>query len=176
MPQRPLEARDAVAAPKRADAAFGDAVAIRPASLDDVPEIVAVINAAYLPRDGWLFGGALRTSEDDVRGEMADAHRFFVAEVDGAIAGSIRLANRTFGLLATAPHMQGRGIAPMLIAHVEEIARSEGLPVLGLDCVAEIGMPAYYEALGYRVVREEPGGRKWDATQDWTHVFMEKQL
>lgn len=176
MPQRPLEARDAVAAPVRASAAVQAAVCIRAGRLDDVPEMVSVINAAYLPRDGWLFGGALRTSEDDVRAEMADGHRFFVAEVAGVIVATIRLANRTFGLLATAPHMQGRGIAPMLIGHVEQIARSEGLATLGIDCVAEIGMPAYYAAPGYRGVREEPGGRRWDATQDWTHVFMEKQL
>jgi hypothetical protein len=44
-----------------------------------------------------------------------------------------------------------------------------------LDCVRENGLVGYYQSLGFSVIREERG-RHWEATAEWTRVYMSKPL
>lgn len=154
-------------------------VRFRPARAADVPALVALINDAYRPVDWWLFK-QLRTDADELRERLADPQaQLIIAEHDGRISGHLALWLRPdeaeFGLLATAVDLQGRGIATLLVEEAERLARDIGYAKIRLHCVQENGLPAYYASLGYRVTHEERG-RMWDATQEWTHVYMVKEL
>ena len=145
----------------------------------DVPALVALINDAYRPVDWWLFK-QLRTDASDLRERLADPQaQPIVAEHDGRIAGHLALWLRPdeaeFGLLATAVELQGRGIGTLLVEEAERRARDAGYAEIGLHCVHENGLPAYYASLGYRVTHEERG-RMWGADRDWTLVQMAKAL
>ena len=180
MPQRPLEARDAVTArAKQPDAALRARLRVRAATAADVPAIVALINAAYKERDWELFH-ELRTSEESYPSEME--RRGFdvvVAELDGRIAGHIgfRLGgdHAELGLLATAIDAQGAGIGTVLIEYAEARATAAGCAQMRLDCVRDTGMPPYYASLGYAIEREE-SGQPWNALRPFTLVYMKKEL
>jgi GNAT superfamily N-acetyltransferase len=184
MPQRPLEARGAVAADATADA--GDAaVALRLATVDDIPALLDVINPAYRRVDGHIFPQGTRMDGNDARRAIETAgSRIVVAEVDGEIAGCIQvvLAERAeFGPLATAIAHQRRGIASALIAHAEEVARDAGYRTMRLHAIEEVGWRSFYESLGYGVVDRVasdaiPGVETWGAARPFTMLRMEKAL
>ena len=82
---------------------------------------------------------------------------------------------------ATAPGMQGRGIATMLMQEAERRARDAGFDRLQLGCIRENGLQDYYESLGFSVDREErtrraPHTDATDATTEYTSVYMSKEL
>jgi GNAT superfamily N-acetyltransferase len=174
MPQRPLQARDAVAS-----ATFRDA------THDDVAALVAVINPAYKRADGHIFANP-RCNEDDLRERLGGGEsRLVVAELDGSVAGCAQFETGKdgahFGLLATALEQQGRGVARALIAHLEREALAAGCATMRIEIIGEVGLQPYYESLGYRVTAitpgdEWPGGSEWDALRPWTMVEMEKDL
>ncbi len=180
MPQRPLEARDAVGArAKQPGAQLRARLHVRAATEADVPAIVAIINAAYRERDWELFR-ALRTSEESYPSEMA--RRDFegvVAELDGRIVGHLGLDlsgdRAELGLLATAVDAQGAGIGTVLIEHAEARAHEAGHAQMRLDCVRDTGLPPYYASLGYTIEREEYG-QPWNALRAFTLVYMKKDL
>ena len=47
-------------------------VRMREAAGADIPTLVPMINAAYKPRDGWLFGDHMRVQPDDLRDEFGN--------------------------------------------------------------------------------------------------------
>lgn len=153
-----MPAPPATPRPKAPDASLRAAVTFRLAAEGDVEALAAMINEAYL-REAWLLPpprvGAAELREDVRSGRAA----VIVAEVAGVLAGSVRVSLRErdahFGLLATAPVMQGRGLASLLIARAEAYAVEQGRATMHLECAKELGMVPYYEALGYRIVAEE---------------------
>jgi ribosomal protein S18 acetylase RimI-like enzyme len=159
VPQRPIEERDAVAPrAKQPDAAVAARVRFRVGGDADVPAVVPLINEAYL-REAWLLPPP-RTTVDDLREELlTPGAALLIAEVDGALAGCVRIKQRErdtyFGLLAVAPAQQGRGLASLIVAKVEEIARRAGSEAVRLDCAKENKLPPLYESMGYIVEREE---------------------
>ena len=177
MSQRPIQARDAVTPPRTA--AGIDGLRLRDARPDDQPRIVEVINAAYKPRD-WHIFRQLRTSAEDYPFELNRRRSYgIVAELDDEIVAHVCLqihgSEAEFGLLATLPDFQGRGIARRMIDECETRARAAGCDVMALDAVREVGMQPYYESLGYVLHREEQT-EQWGAKQPWTHIFMRKSL
>ena len=171
MPQRSIKARDALT-PR--------SLAVREAHPDETPSIVGVINRAYKPRD-WFIFEQLRTSIDGYPLELERRRSVgLVGELDGAIVAHVCLhidpPEAEFGLLATAPEVQGRGIAATMIAECERRARAAGCRTMALDAVEEVGMRPYYESLGYTLVRREEHSSEWNAKVPWTHIFMSKVL
>jgi GNAT superfamily N-acetyltransferase len=192
MPQRPLEARRAVApaAAKQPDARLVDRVQLRDATGDDIPALVQLINDAYRPIDWWLFERPRVRDEAEYRDEVEAADGTgIVAELDGvAVAHAALWLNRGgawpgawIRMFATTPVMQGHGIATMLIEEAEQRARAAGFDRLQLGCVRENGLQDYYESLGFSVDREErsrrsPHAGAGDATCEYTSVYMSKEL
>jgi predicted N-acetyltransferase YhbS len=174
MPQRPIQARDAVAAAK----ALG--IIIRSARPGEIPAIVDVINRAYRPRD-WHIFQQLRTSVDSYPVELEGRRSTgLVAELGGSVVAHVCLRieppKAEFGLLATLPEFQRRGIAAIMIATCEQRAADVGCDVMALDAVEEVGMRPYYESLGYVLERSEAHSMDWNAKVPWTHIFMTKAL
>ena len=194
MPQRPLEARRAVA-PARAkqpEASLLARVVVRNATGADVPALVRLINDAYRPIDWWLFERPRVRDEADYRDELErTGGTSIIAELDGrAVAHTVLWLHRDgawpgawIGMFATAPQMQGRGIATMLMDEAERRARGAGFDRLQLGCIRENGLQDYYESLGFTVDREErtrrvphSSGDAIAATAEYTSVYMSKEL
>ncbi len=184
MPQRPLEARDAVGgvAPatraRRAADGLRASVRFRAATTDDAPGLVALINDAYL-REAWLLPPPRITVEEMLHELQDTGRRAVIADIDGALAGSVRLSRHDghlyFGLLAVASACQGRGLASLLVAEAERLARECGEAVLRLDCAKELGLPPFYESLGYAVESETPNSY-FGHKGPFTLVVMRKAL
>jgi len=94
---------------------------------------------------GWLLPPPRQTMEAYWQGVLLVPEReLFVGRLDGTIAGSAQLvrpprnneAQSLTGQLTTffvAPWARGHGLAPALVASIEEAARASGLRVLNLD-------------------------------------------
>ena len=135
-------------------------VTFRLAVLADVEALVPIINEAYM-REAWLLPPP-RTTQEELAADLALAEfRLMVAELDGELVGSIGVWLRDegpfFGLFAVAPAFQGRGLASILVGQAEQVARDAGFSCMRLECAKELGLPPYYESLGYHIEREEVG-------------------
>jgi predicted N-acetyltransferase YhbS len=153
-------------------------ITLRPATLSDIPTIVAIIHAAFQEYDGAIDppSGAHNESADQIREKMA-TDRALLALLAGQPVGCVLYRaqgdHMYFGRLAVLPEYRGRGIAGALIACVEARAREIGLPRVRLGVrVALPRLRARYERLGYCVTEE----RRHDGYDHPTYLVMEKAL
>jgi len=130
----------------------------RPATVGDVPALVALINEAYLVEQ--FFVPEPRTDEHEVA-EHLRTGTFLVAEDHGQLVGCVYVGRRGgrgyFGFLSVRPGRQGSGIGRRLVAAAEERLRGEGLDeveILVVDQRHEL-FP-FYARLGYREAGTEP--------------------
>lgn len=121
-----------------------------------------------------------------ITSRLADGRAFYVAEVDGAVAGYAtyeQFRSMNNGYRYTMEHSvylsdaaQGRGYGRILLITIEEHAREAGhksmIGVIDGDNSASI---AFHEALGYKEVGRIPqSGYKFDRFLD--ALFMQKML
>jgi ribosomal protein S18 acetylase RimI-like enzyme len=152
---------------------------IRPATLNDVPALVALVNSAFRgdsSRAGWtteadLLGG-IRVDQDRLESQVtAQGHVIFVHESDGAIVGCVHL-ERTgercyLGMLTTKPTLQGSGIGRRMVLAAEQWARTHwhAREMQMTVIVQRPELVAWYERLGYRVTGERKpfpyGDERW---------------
>ena len=191
MPQRPLEARRALA-PARAkepEPWLLERIRVRDGNDADVPALVRLINEAYRPVDWWIFERPRVRDEAEYRNELeTSGGKGIVVDLDGVpVAHAVLWLNRdqwrgaSIGMFATAREVQGKGIATILMHEAERRAREAGFDRLNLDCVRENGLPDYYESLGFTAEREKrmlahPHSNSGNATSEWTRVYMSKEL
>jgi len=88
-------------------------------------------------------------------------HVIELAYVDGELAGLIEIIPAADHLLlenlAVVPAQQRKGIGRRLMAHVEALARAQGLPLVRLYTNKAFTTNLdFYSALGYAIEREEP--------------------
>lgn len=87
---------------------------------------------------------------------IAQGVAFFVARVDGAPAGcgGVQLVGAEYGELKrmyTRPAFRGRGVARVLLAHLEGYARERGVPLLRLETgIHQHEAIGLYESWGFR--------------------------
>ena len=136
-------------------------VHVRPARPEDEESLRALDRAAW--DSSAVFPSVLaRLGSDAFFSPDHDADAHLVAELDGAVAGYVRLSPATplpesshvlqVNGLAVAPSARGHGIAAALLAATEDRAREQGaakvtLRVLGTNGVAR----RVYERAGYVV-------------------------
>lgn len=123
---------------------------IRPATLEDLPDIVRIEAAAFEP--------SRRSSRRSLRRALKSPfQRVLVLESGEALAGylivwphprSWRIYN-----LATDPGMRNRGVAGALLSAAITAARGAGADRVMLESRAETGLVGYYEQRGFRVQR-----------------------
>lgn len=130
----------------------------RPATVADLPALVAVVNAAF-EVEKWFIDGE-RISIEKAREQM-EGGVFILAEEDftpsgaaPAIIGSVyvtRFGDRGyFGMLAVAPGMQGRGLGRILVEAAEDHCRRAGCTDMDLSVInLRTELPPLYRKLGY---------------------------
>jgi predicted N-acetyltransferase YhbS len=130
-----------------------DTIAVRTATVDDVPRIVALLNAAFaIERE---FVDRERTSSDAIA-QLLENGSFLVADGAGdALAACVDIEPRGcrlyMGMLAVDPALQGRGLGRRVIAAVENRATEKGCSGIDIKIVdRRIELPPLYRALGFR--------------------------
>jgi protein-tyrosine phosphatase len=123
---------------------------------------------------------------DDVVGWMTKG-RVYVAEADGALTGSVRLAWSDLAVwgrrepdagyvqaLVTARSAAGTGLGRRLLAHVEAVTVSSGRTRSRLSCLrGNAGLEAFYAQAGYEAV----GTRSFATQPGWDPVtLLEKRI
>ncbi|HUB12054.1 MAG TPA: GNAT family N-acetyltransferase [Acetobacteraceae bacterium] len=105
---------------------------------DDAEAVAALIRMAFAAQAVVTdpLPSALRVTPEDVAAHLARGGRGAVAEVEGALAGSVLWEEKDGGLyvsrVAVAPAFRRRGLARALVTAAEDAARCSGLPFLHL--------------------------------------------
>lgn len=136
---------------------------LRPATADDVPALVALVNSAYRgdsSRAGWtteadLLGG-IRIDQERLAATIAsEGQVVLVHEEDGAIVACVNLARRQghcyLGMLTTKPTLQARGTGRRMLELAEAWAAEhwQSPEVRMTVIVQREPLVAWYERRGY---------------------------
>lgn len=118
---------------------------LRRATLEDLPGIVALEEAAFQP---WR-----RSSAGSLRRAITSPHQTTWVLDDGGIVGSLilwhrRLSLRVYGV-AIDPSMQGKGLGTVLMDHAIGLARKKHQTVLLEADVSDTRLVAWYEQQGF---------------------------
>jgi N-acetylglutamate synthase-like GNAT family acetyltransferase len=155
------------------------AVFIRPASEDDLPALVQLINTAFVVEQV-VFDGD-RVDDLAVRVYMSGG-AFLVAEDSGTLIGCVyieRQKDRSYlGLLSVQPSRQGTGLGRQLVAAAEKLARSSGSRFMDLRVISARGeqLLPFYERLGYSLVRTEPFPPDLVTKTEGHYILLSKPL
>ncbi len=140
---------------------------IEAAGATQVDDLARVINAAYAIGEAGLWvEGTTRTTAADVL-EMLD--EMLVATEDGRVVGCARVqpidaTTADLGLISVDPGHWGSGVGRRLVRAAEERMRAAGVRKVQLEVLVplegvhpeKVKLRAWYERLGYAVVRAAP--------------------
>src|SRR5512132_3381445 len=157
---------------------MAETLILRTATADDVPRIVALLNAAFaMERD---FIDKDRTSAPEIERYMTSG-TFFVVDGDaGGLASCMYLEQRGerlyLGMLAVSPSQQGRGLGRQMMTAAERHAASLGCVAIDIRIVnRRTELPPFYRALGFVDCGTEPFEDPF-LTQPTHFVRMTKQI
>jgi ribosomal protein S18 acetylase RimI-like enzyme len=133
---------------------------LREATAKDIAKIVALINEAYLPAEGFLYEGP-RIDTAEVRGKLEKGAFLLqpnsVGALDGCVYVEVRDAVGYFGLLAVSTDRQHHGLGRKLITSAEAYFRARACSEVEIDVVNHRQeLFGFYVGLGYHVVGERP--------------------
>lgn len=149
----------------------------------DIPELVRIINRAYVVEQFFVDGD--RTDSAQVRDRMTRSASWFLAVDDPQIPGrlaacvwvEVRADRGYFGMLAVDPDHQGRGLARFLIAAVEDHCRAAGCRFLDISVVdLRSELPAFYRQFGFAPYGTAPFHDRVTLTRPARLVLMTKPL
>ena len=148
-----------------------DELTFRPATLTDIPALIALVTSAYrgdASKQGWT------TEADMLDGQRIDAEalrhdiertdsRILLALENGEVLAcahvAIEDATGYFGMFAVSPDQQGSGVGKRMMAEAERLAREDwGLPGMRMTVIDfRDELIAFYERRGYaRTGRKKP--------------------
>lgn len=127
-----------------------------PADVTQVRELVRLAYAQWVP----VIGREPLPMTADYEKAIRD-HRIDLLHAEGRLVALIETIAHDDHLLvenvAVLPECQGKGFGHRLLAHAEELALAHGLPEMRLFTNGAFAANiALYQALGYRIDREEP--------------------
>jgi ribosomal protein S18 acetylase RimI-like enzyme len=135
--------------------------ALRRATIEDLPQVVALKRAAYAKNRVILGVEPLPLLADYA--EIFANYEVYLAERDGVLDGVLILEPRADDLLiwsvATAPDAQRRGIGNAMLAFAEDRAHALGVPCIRLYTGDKLAFNiAWYRRHGYTHERTEDMG------------------
>jgi len=134
-----------------------------------VRTLVELVNSAYAvgESDLWI-DGTVRTDEAEIAG-LIRGGEMLVGTVDGRVVGCARLrtldpSTAELGFISAAPDAWGSGVGRRVVHAAEHLARSRGATTMRLELLVprdgvhpvKERLRAWYERLGYEVVRRAP--------------------
>ena len=151
---------------------------LRKATYDDIPTLVTIIHTAFEQYRGRLEppSGAHRETVQSIATYLQQGHAVLALLNDqavGCICYHQEGEHVYFGRLSVLPAFRQHGVGLALIAYVEQ--RAQDLGAQRVQIGVRIALPhlqAYYERLGYHVVRYETH----EGYTEPTSVVMEKQV
>jgi ribosomal protein S18 acetylase RimI-like enzyme len=139
------------------------------ASIDDVPELVALINSAYrgeASKKGWtteaaLLDGELRTDRTTLATLMNNPKAVVLkyTTAAGNITGSVYLDKQEkglyLGMLSVSPLEQAAGIGKQIMVAAERYAKENNCSCIFMNVISiRYELIAWYERRGYRKTGE----------------------
>ena len=127
----------------------------RPATIDDAPALVQLINAAYRVEEFFVYGD--RTTQEYISAHIGTPKADFLVidgsdnkRLIGAIYVEVRGDRGYFGLLSVDPTQQKQGLGRILVNAAETYCRTAGCHSLDIEVVnLRIELPAFYAKLGF---------------------------
>lgn len=141
----------------------------RPATLYDVPDVVALVESAYrgdASKEGWTTEADLldgqRTDPLEVEEAITAPDSLLILAHSGHdLVGCCHLERRTpssayFGMFSVRPGLQGKGWGRAIVGHVEDHARKDWeCRAMSIHVIGQRAeLIAWYERLGYRQTGE----------------------
>ena len=151
---------------------------LREATYDDIPTLVTLIHIAFEEYRGRLEppSGAHRETTQSISSYLQQGHAVLALLNDravGCVCYHQEGEHVYFGRLSVLPAFRQHGVGLALIAYVEQQAQALGAQRVQLGVrIALPHLQAYYERLGYRVVRYEAHAGYTEPTS----VVLEKQV
>jgi len=138
------------------------------ATLTDVPELTALINASYRgenSKKGWTTEANLidgqRIDEEGLTEQMQDANSVILKNTDdaGKITGCVYLQKRGdklyLGMLTVSPLLQAKGLGRQLLQAAEDYARSIDYHTITMTVITtRTELLNWYERRGYQKTGE----------------------
>jgi ribosomal protein S18 acetylase RimI-like enzyme len=133
---------------------------LREATTKDVAKIVALINEAYLPAEGFLYEGP-RIDTAEVRAKLASGAFLLkpnsIGALDGCVYVEVKGETGYFGLLAVSTDRQHHGLGRKLVAAAESYFKSRSCGEVEIDVVNHRQeLFGFYGGMGYHVVGQRP--------------------
>jgi GNAT superfamily N-acetyltransferase len=153
-------------------------VFIRLALPNDVPELVRLINAAFVVEQPFIEGD--RIDPDGVRTYM-EKGKFLLAEDSVGLAACVYVELRGergyLGLLGVDPPRQGTGLGHKLMDAAENYFRAAGCRAIDLRIISpRTPLPAFYERLGYAQTGTAPFPPNIPVKVPCQYILMSKSL
>jgi ribosomal protein S18 acetylase RimI-like enzyme len=135
------------------------AIAIRSATINDVPEILECLQAAFAPyHDSYTPAAYLDTvlTPETLQDRLAHMQVFVAQTSSGQIVGTIACQVMSHGEghlrgMAVLPTCQGTGIAAQLLNHAEAELRRQNCTYITLNTTAPLERAKrFYEKFGFR--------------------------
>jgi ribosomal protein S18 acetylase RimI-like enzyme len=170
---------------------------IRPATLDDLPALHALVESAYRgdsAKQGWTHEADMlegqRTDTDELAAILADPHSVMFVLFDGsALLACVHVkrvsdATAYLGMFAVSPTQQGSGIGKRLLSTAERhAAEAMGVSAIEMTVIRQREeLIAFYERRGYTRTGEERPFPLDDERfglpnrRDLSFIVLEKQI
>ena len=135
-----------------------DTLSTRAATVEDVPRIVTLLNAAFAMERAFIDRD--RTSIEEITRYMGTGS-FFVVDGDDGLRACMYLERRGdrmyLGMLAVNPAQQKRGLGRLMMAAAEQRAAAGGCRAIDIRIVdRRTELPPFYRALGFVDSGTEP--------------------
>jgi ribosomal protein S18 acetylase RimI-like enzyme len=138
-------------------------MAITPATITDVPELVKLINSAYRgesSKQGWTTEADLidgqRIDAESLEKQLTDVYTTILKNIndDGQITGCVYLQKQHdkvyLGMLTVSPILQANGLGKQLLTAAEEYARSINCTTITMTVITNrTELINWYERRGY---------------------------
>ena len=150
---------------------------IRTAAISDAESLVDVYRSAYRENRRLGFPAKAESVERETVVEWIEAHHVFVAELDGAVVGGVRLEvsdpdRVKLSRLGVHDDLKGRGLGSRLVRFAEKWAREQGYRSIWLTTPEDHPyLPGFYRDRGYERTGEYPLEYR-----DYDEIVMEKRV
>lgn len=165
------------------------------ATLQDIPELVALINSAYrgdASKKGWtteadLLKGEIRTNEETIAELMQTEGAVFLKyineqnEMEGCVFLDKKGNKLYLGMLSVSPELQAKGTGKQLMNAAVSYAKQEGCDAIFMRVISvRHELITWYEKQGYhKTGQTEPfpdDNRFGIPTQPLEFLIMEKKI